>query len=121
MGATTRSQVRSDAATVTITGLMTCLDAYYQAPRSRVRFVVVLDVMSSVTSALSARACRIRAETKGRGQPVDRLCLCKSADPAHYPLVSALFMFSARPHRDDQNEKMRQWCTHPLLVLMLPL
>lgn len=30
---------------------------------------MVLDVMSSARSALSARACRIRAETKGRGCP----------------------------------------------------
>jgi hypothetical protein len=30
---------------------------------------VVLDVMSSVRSALSARACQIRAETKGPGCP----------------------------------------------------
>src|SRR5208282_889332 len=48
---------------------MTCPDACYQAPRSCVRQVVVLDVMSSARGILSARTCRIRAETRGRGCP----------------------------------------------------
>ena len=39
--------MRSDAATVTLNGLMTCLDASNQVPRSGVRFVVVLDVVGS--------------------------------------------------------------------------
>ncbi len=59
--------MRPDAVTVAAISLMTCPDACYQAPHSRVRFVVVLAVMSSVRSALSARASQIRAETKGRG------------------------------------------------------
>ena len=37
----------SDAATVTANSLMTCPDACYQAPRSRVPSVVVLDVANS--------------------------------------------------------------------------
>jgi hypothetical protein len=39
--------VRSDAATVAATSLMTCPDACHQAPRSRVRSVVVLDIVGS--------------------------------------------------------------------------
>ena len=42
---------------------------------------------------------------------VHRLWLFKSADPARYPLASALFMFSARPHQDHQTENAPMVCT----------
>jgi hypothetical protein len=45
VGAARRAYVRPDVATVTAYSLVTCPDACYQAPRSRVRSVVVLDVV----------------------------------------------------------------------------
>jgi hypothetical protein len=51
--------VRSDAATVTAAGLMTCPDACYQAARSYVPSVVVLDIVGSNRSlgSLAPVAC----------------------------------------------------------------
>ena len=60
MGATTRAQARSDAAIVTGNSVMTCPDAYYQAPRSRVPSVVVLGVEGSNPFAHPMRSSRFR-------------------------------------------------------------
>jgi len=67
--ATKCAHVRSYALIVTIASLLTCTDTCKQGIRGHMLSVVVLDVLSSVRSALTARVCRIRAETKGRSWP----------------------------------------------------
>ena len=47
MGAAKCAEVRSGTVIVTALSALTCPDACYQAPRSRVRSVVVLDVAGS--------------------------------------------------------------------------
>lgn len=59
----------SDAATVTANSLMTCPDACYQAPRSRVPSVVVLGVEGS-----SPIACFTEGGTRGLKVPKTRKC-----------------------------------------------
>ncbi len=100
-GAAKRSQVRPDAVIVAIPGFLTCPDACYQAPRSHARFVVVLDVMSSVRSALRARACRIRAETRRRGYPPPVSLPVSGPLSAASPVVYKTAALPAELHRRE--------------------
>jgi hypothetical protein len=69
MGAVTCRKARSGAVIVAISLPLSCSNFLQQRLHRLVRYVVVLDVMSSARSALGARVCRIRAETRGWGCP----------------------------------------------------
>ncbi len=75
-GATDRAQLRSGAVSMTLPRLVIWANTAHQGLCEAARQVVVLDVMGSIRSALSARVCRIRAGTMA--DVVDSLCLCKS-------------------------------------------